>query len=138
MLKIIQTDSSHVDFLTLVEELNKELAVRDGEEFSFYAQFNKVDQIKHVIVAFWDEQPAGCGAIKSFEDQAMEIKRMFVQPAFRGKGVASKILKSLEQWTLDLGFSRCVLETGKKQPEAIGLYQNQDTVLFPITGNMRG
>ena len=122
-LTLIRTDSNNIDFRELVILLDKELAIRDGEEHTFYAQFNKVDAIKHVVVAYQNEIPVACGAIKPFSDTAAEVKRMFVHPDYRKKGYAARILTELEKWTVELGFLKCVLETGKRQPEAISLYQ---------------
>jgi GNAT superfamily N-acetyltransferase len=116
----------------LVALLDKDLAVRDGEDHAFYAQFNKVDAIKEVIVAYHDGNPVGCGAIKPFSAIEAEVKRMFVHPDNRKQGIAAKVLNELEHWAAELGFSVCVLETGKKQPEAIALYQK---VGYYITAN---
>ena len=71
-----------------------------------------------------------CGAFKEFNEDSVEIKRMFVQPDFRGKGIASKALKVLEDWAKELNYSYAVLETGLRQPEAIALYKkNNYTVI---------
>jgi putative acetyltransferase len=64
----------------------------------------------------------GCGAIVLTPEYG-EIKRMYVQPAQRGKGLAQGVLSLLEQAALDQGCPLLVLETGPAQPEAIGLYQ---------------
>ena len=48
---------------------------------------------------------------------------MFVNPDFRGKRIAAKVLNELENWATELGYERCILETGLKQPEAIALYE---------------
>ena len=66
--------------------------------------------------------PVGCGCFKKFNNSTVEIKRMFVPLSFRGKGISKKLLIELEQWAKEKGFSGFVLETGKKQHEAIGLY----------------
>lgn len=123
MITLKRTTSNDNDFQNLVRELDKELAIRDGEEHDFYAQFNKIDMIKHVVVAYENEIAVGCGAIKSFDENSMEVKRMFVPLENRGKGIASIVLKELELWASELGFPKCVLETGYKQPEAIRLYE---------------
>lgn len=122
-LTLIRTNSDNTDFRKLVTLLDKDLAIRDGDEHAFYAQFNKVDAIKEVFVAYKNETPVACGAIKAFSENAAEIKRMFVHPEHRKQGIAVKILTELENWAAELGFKECVLETGKKQPEAIALYQ---------------
>ncbi|QIL39548.1 GNAT family N-acetyltransferase [Pedobacter sp. HDW13] len=122
-LTLIRTSSDNADFRKLVSLLDRDLAVRDGDEHAFYAQFNKVDAIKEVIVAYQNNNPIGCGAIKPFSTSQAEVKRMFVHPDSRKQGIAASVLNELETWATEIGFSACVLETGKKQPEAIALYQ---------------
>lgn len=131
-LALIRTNSEHPDFRQLVTLLDQDLAIRDGDEHTFYAQFNKIDSIKEVVVAYQNQIPVACCAIKPFSESTAEIKRMFVHPGSRQKGIAIKILNELENWAKELGFSECVLETGKKQPEAIALYQK---VGYHITHN---
>ncbi len=70
-----------------------------------------------------NKRAVGCGAIKQFETGIMEVKRMFVPLEERGKGIAAEILKELETWAMELGNTKCILETGVKQPEAISLYK---------------
>jgi GNAT superfamily N-acetyltransferase len=135
---LTKTNSSNSDFISLVKLLDKELHVRDGEEHSFFAQFNKIDTIKHVIVAYENNIPVGCGAIKEYDTTTMEIKRMFVKPESRGKGIASLILSDLESWAKELGFSKCILETGLKQPEAIALYKKNNYEITPNYGQYIG
>lgn len=122
MISLKKTNSEDSDFIQLVSELDADLRIRDGEEHGFYAQFNKIDQIKHVVIAYQDDKPVGCGAIKAYDIITMEVKRMFVLPELRGIGIASKILIALEEWATDSGYEKCILETGVKQPEAIALY----------------
>jgi putative acetyltransferase len=122
MYQFKRTNSEDPDFHPLVAELDKDLAIRDEDEHAFFAQFNKIATIKYVVIAYENESPVGCGALKEYETGIMEIKRMFVSPEQRGKGIASLILAELEQWTKELGFTTCILETGKKQHEAIALY----------------
>jgi len=64
----------------------------------------------------------------------MEIKRMYVLENRRGEGIASVILRELEKWALELGYGKCLLETGKKQPEAIRLYQKNGYGIVPNFG----
>lgn len=133
-MEILRTDSKNQIFIELVQHLDADLAVRDGEDHSFYSQFNKLDSIKHCIVAYEDNIPIGCGAIKSFAPGVFEVKRMFTLPAYRGKGVASKILSELEKWAAELSATKCILETGKKQPEAIELYNRNGYIQIPNYG----
>ena len=134
MLSLHRTTSADPDFQSLVTLLDADLKIRDGEEHDFYNQFNKIDAIRHVIVAYLDEQPVGCGAFKEYDPQTVEIKRMFVHPDVRGQGIAVQVLAALESWAAECGYSACVLETGKKQPEAIGLYQKAGYVIIPNYG----
>lgn len=122
MLTIIRTSSDHPDFKGLVQLLDKDLAVRDGDDHTFYHQFNGIASIRHALVAYEDEIPVACGAIKSYDPSSMEVKRMYTHPDHRKKGIASAVLSELEQWAAELGNSRCVLETGINQPEAIAMY----------------
>ena len=134
MIRITRTNSDNQDFIQLVKHLDADLAERDGEDHSFYAQFNKIDKIKYVAVAYEDDQPVGCGAIKECALDTMEIKRMYTSPESRGKGIASKVLHELEAWAAELSYEKCILETGKKQPEAIGLYQKNGYKIIPNYG----
>lgn len=122
MITITRTDSSNPDFVALVQLLDADLAVRDGDDHAFYAQFNKTASLAHTLVAYQDGTAVGSGALRPLADGSLEIKRMYTLPAYRGKGIASAILAALEKWAVELGFSRCVLETGKNQPEAIAMY----------------
>ena len=122
MTTIIRTNSGNKDFLELVQLLDVDLALRDGEDHSFYSQFNKIDLIKYTVVVYEDGSAIGCGALKNVTPGTMEIKRMYVVPVCRGKGIAVKILSALENWAKELACEACILETGKRQPEAIKLY----------------
>ena len=137
-LTLIRTNSNNADFIQLVALLDKDLAVRDGDEHAFYAEFNKVDSIKQVVVAYQNGMPVACGAIKPLSETAAEVKRMFVHPDYRKKGIAAKILTELEAWATELTFEECVLETGRKQPEAIGLYQKVGYQVRPNYGQYIG
>ncbi len=123
MITMRRTNSGDNNFLHLVVELDKDLAKRNGDSNDFFAQFNKTDLIKNVIVAFKGNTPAGCGAMKPYDHYVMEIKRMFVQPDMRGNGIAVAMLQELEAWAKELGYKKCILETGDQMPEAIRLYQ---------------
>lgn len=134
MLNLVRTNSDDSDFRELVALLDADLQIRDGAEHSFYAQFNKINKIREVVVAYENGKAVGCGAFKEYSAGAAEIKRMFVRPENRGRGIAGKILTELETWAKELDFSACILETGVKQPEAIRLYQKSGYVTIPSYG----
>ncbi|MFN0033311.1 MAG: GNAT family N-acetyltransferase [Flavobacteriales bacterium] len=122
MQKIIRTIGTNADFQHLVTLLDAELRQRDGDEHAFYAQFNQSVFLQHVVLLYDGDDALGCGALKPYSPGTVEVKRMFVKDAHRGKGMATTILQELEAWAVEEGFDTCVLETGIKQPEAIALY----------------
>lgn len=138
MPTLTRTTSENPDFRALVALLDQDLAVRDGAEHAFYAQFNKIDLIRHAVVAYLDGEAVGCGAFKEYSAAEVEVKRMYVRPAHRGQGVAAAVLTGLEQWARELGYTACVLETGKKQPEAIRLYEKSGYARTPNYGQYAG
>ena len=134
MIKLIRTNAQNYDFVALVKDLDAELTVRDGCDHEFYDQYNKIDMINHVVIGYRHEMPVACGAFKEHEPSVAEIKRMFTNPAYRGKGFASEILKELETWAFELNYNKCILETSIRLPEAIGLYQKHGYRLIPNYG----
>lgn len=138
MIQLTRTDSSHPDFIGLVKLLDADLAVRDGDDHAFYHQYNGIADIKYAIVAYENDAPLSCGAIKAFDAESVEVKRMYTVENGRGKGIASKVLAELEQWAKELGYQRCILETGIRNPEAIGLYQKYGYQQIPNYGQYAG
>ncbi len=134
MITIARTDSENQDFKEMVRMLDDYLAVIDGKDHSFYAQFNKLDKIRHVVVAYDHVQPVGCGAMKEYASDTMEIKRMYVPPGQRKKGIATTILFELERWAGELSYAKCILETGRRQSEAVALYQKSGYRVIPNFG----
>ena len=124
-------DNSSLDFQALVTKLDAELAFRDGDDHAFYHQFNGIDVLNHVIVAYDKGHPVGCGAFKARNKQQVEIKRMFVLTAARKKGCATAILTALETWAAKEGFIEAILETGKAQIEALSFYTKQGYTVIP-------
>lgn len=123
MANLVRTNSDDADFRKLVVLLDEDLQIRDGAEHAFYAQFNKIDKIRHVVVAYEDEKAVGCGAFREYSANTAEIKRMFVLPEHRKRGIAGQILTELENWVRESDYTECILETGINQPEAIGFYK---------------
>jgi putative acetyltransferase len=126
-----RTNSADPDFRRLVVDLDEHLADVDGDEHSYYAQFNGLDQIAHVVVAYEGDEAVGCGAFKRYSDSSVEIKRMYTKPEHRGKKIGALILAELESWASDLGYSESILETGHKQKAAVRLYENSGYSVIP-------
>ncbi|MBE7174984.1 MAG: GNAT family N-acetyltransferase [Mucilaginibacter polytrichastri] len=137
-MTIKRTDSTDPDFVTLVRELDQFLAVTDGDEHAFYAQYNKIDLIRYAIVICNGDEPVGCGAIKTYAPGTMEVKRMFTRDTYRGKGIAGMILNELETWAAELDSTRCILETGLRQTAAIRLYEKSGYARIENYGQYAG
>jgi putative acetyltransferase len=138
MVTLTRTDSSNSDFRTLVAALDRDLAIRDGADHSFFDQYNKIDMIKHVVLAYMDAEAMGCGAIKEYAPGIMEVKRMYVPPEKRGLGIASYVLGELEKWATEMNYKKCILETGLAQPEALRLYKKNAYTIIPNYGQYAG
>jgi putative acetyltransferase len=137
-IKTIRTNSKNKDFLNLVKELDAYLKVTDEEEHDFYNQFNNIDVLKEVVVTYVSGIAVGCGAIKKFDNSAVEVKRMFVLKEHRGTGVAQRLLVALENWAKELGYRKCVLETGIRQIEAVKFYKKCTYKVIPNYGQYNG
>jgi putative acetyltransferase len=122
MIKIVRTKSNNEDFLGLVKLLDDELNSRYGIIQLEYHKYNKTDNLDTAVIGYVNDIPAGCGCFKVYDDNSVEIKRMFVRSDFRGSGIAKMILLELERWAIEKGFSKSILETGTRQPEAIKFY----------------
>lgn len=138
MIRIVRTTSADKNFLKLVQALDKLLAILDGDDHAFYAQFNKVEALQHTLVAYDGEIAVGCGAIKQMDETTAEVKRMYVEEAFRNKGIASMLLAELENWATELGHTRCILETGIRQTDAIALYKKNGYRVMENYGQYAG
>ena len=122
MLKVRRTTSDNKDFKNLLDELNNDLRARySNNEYKFDIDI-KIDRLETVALAYINDITLGCGCFKEIKEDTVEIKRMFVNPYFRGYGVASAILEELTKWAKELCYSWAVLETGEQQPESIKLY----------------
>lgn len=130
MIHLVKTNPSNPDVALLIEALDKELSITDGDEHSFYNQFNGVEDIQHMILVYDNDVPVSMGALKHYNTTTVEIKRMFTVPTSRRKGLASIVLNELENWSKELNYCRCILETGTRQLSAIALYkENQYQII---------
>jgi GNAT superfamily N-acetyltransferase len=137
-MKIERVNSRHKDFIGLRRKLDAELQNRYGSQQSAYDKHNVIDSIITAIVGYIDEKPVACGCFKVIDDQTVEIKRMYVVDDFRKNGLAKIILQALEKWAAQLGYTIAILETGKGQPEAIGLYKKCGYVVTVNYGPYKG
>lgn len=129
---ILRTNSENPDFIQLTGRLDVELCRIYDTNPEDYEEYNRITDLHTVVVVYENEQAVACGCFKIFDENTVEIKRMFVDDNQRGKGIASAMLTELETWARELGYENSVLETGKGQPNAIKLYQKYG---YQITEN---
>jgi len=135
-MKIIRTTYLNPAFQELVVQLNEDLANRDGKDHPL-SQFNEITHLKYVVVVYLKNKAVGCGAIAKYNLSAMEIKRMYVLPSYRGQQLGENILSELENWTKELGLSKCVLFMGVNQPEAMKLYLRNNFSVIENYGKLK-
>lgn len=123
MINLNKCDSRCKDFINLFECLDADLRKRNGDMQDFYGKYNVLPLIETVIVMKDDDIPVGCGCLKKYDNNFVEIKRMYIKSEYRGNGYSKKILENLEKWALELGYTKAVLETGLNQTEALSLYK---------------
>lgn len=137
IIQLKRCSNTNKHFQQLIKQLNEEQAIRNGDKHDFYMQFNQINNLHQIVVAFNNNKPVGCGALKRFDENSLEIKRMFTIKNERNKGIAVKILKELEQWASELGFESCILETGTMNPEAIEFYKKHNYKSIPCYGQYK-
>lgn len=133
-MRIEVTAFDHPDAVALIAEVQQEYVVRYGSEDG-----TPVDPAEFApprglfLVAYVDDVPAACGGWRAHETD-VELKRMYVSPAFRGRGLARALLAELERTAAETGYRRVILETGQAQPEAITLYRSAGYTPVPRFG----
>ena len=130
----------------LITDLNAELSALYPEPGATHFRLDPSDVAPGAgifVVARWRGRPVGCGAVRCLRDpeivrevgpKAGEIKRMYVAPESRGRGIGRAVLDRLEAEAHALGLSRLVLETGTRQIEAIALYRRAGFIEIPAYG----
>lgn len=136
-MELIRTNSDNPDFKKLSALFDDYLVDIDGEEKDFFAFYNNV-YLDTVLVVYENSEVVGCGAFKKFDEHTAEIKRMFVHPNHRNKGIAKFVLTELELWANDLGFTSFILETSPKLTSAIAMYEKTGYQLIPNYGQYIG
>lgn len=132
-MELVRTNHHDTDFQELIKELDREFWVRYPDTQQNFVPFNTVDDTARVVVAYVNHQAIGCGCFRPMKGEAStaEIKRMYVRPAHRSKGVGKRILIALEAWALEENFLVAKLETGNQQPEAVRAYEQSGYQRIP-------
>ena len=134
MPEFIRTSSDNPDFQNLTSELDDELCRIYNTNKEDYEEYNRITGLPTVVLAYENDIAIACGCFKQFDAHRLELKRMFVKPGFRGKGIASMMVDELEKWGNELGYGTMILETGKGQPDAIALYRKLGYTDIPHFG----
>jgi putative acetyltransferase len=135
---IKRTTANDEDFQLLVKKLDHELWNELKEDQATYDQYNIVIDIPTAVVIYSDNEPVACGCFKKFNEQTVEIKRMFVQKDHRGKGLSKKILAELEQWAKEKKYQFSVLETSIHFTAAKKLYASNGYRVISNYGQYAG
>lgn len=136
-MKLYRTTSDNPDFKYLTGLFDDYLVDIDGEQKDFFAHYNN-KYLEHVLVVYEDNQAVGCGGFKEYDHETAEIKRMFVHPEHRNKGIASLILNGIEDWAKEIGYPNFILETSPKLKSAIALYEKKGYKYIPNYGQYIG
>lgn len=138
MVNLRRTTAGDKNFRNLVYELNNDLGARyNDHEYRYDVNIN-IDDLSTVVLGLINDDPVGCGCFKEIDSETVEIKRMFVNPYFRGLGVSSSILMELVAWAKELHYTTAVLETGKQQQESINLYRKHGFEIVENFGPYKG
>jgi len=135
---IKRTHTDHPDFQLLVSYLDHELWNELDEDQATYDPHNKVPGLSTAVMVYVSGQPAAIGCFKAYDTSTIEIKRMFVRKEFRGKGLSLKVLEELENWALENGYKKAVLETSIHFTIAKNLYKNSGYSVIPNYGPYHG
>jgi putative acetyltransferase len=125
-LTICREDLDSPVALALIDALDAELYARYPEPGANHFELDAQEVIETngaFLVAYVDGRPVGCGAVRCIGAGAAEVKRMYVRPDARSRGLGRALLGELEMIARELGAVRLVLETGERQGEALALYR---------------
>lgn len=136
-MKLLRTNSDHPGFKYLTKLFDDYLVDIDGEQKDFFAHYNN-KYLENALVVYENDQAVGCGGFKEYDQNTVEIKRMFVHPEHRKKGIANLILNTIEDWAKEKGFQNFILETSPKLTSAISLYEKKGYKLIPNYGQYIG
>lgn len=136
-MKLIRTTSDNTDFQKLTALFDDYLIDIDGDQRDFFAHYNN-KYLEHVLVCYDGETAVACGGFKEYDAETAEIKRMFVLPDQRGKGIAQHLLTEIESWAKECGYPNYILETSPKLESAVAMYKKSGYQLIPNFGQYIG
>ena len=130
------TDGNSKDFIELCHGLDDFLneLVGGEENRSEYIQYNKLDDIRDVVIAYDKNVPVGCASFKRYDNENAEVKRVFVKKEYRGQGISIELMKMLEERAREKGFKYFILESGEPLIAAMALYRKIGYKVIPNYG----
>lgn len=136
MLEYKRTNGKNKDFIENCRRLDADLDQRIGKEIqrSKYEKYNQLDKINEAIVVYENNVLVGAGSIRYYDEINVELKRIYISPAFRGQGLGTKLVSLLIEWANELGYQRVLLETGEKLTESVALYKKLGFERIPNYG----
>lgn len=131
-----RTDGKNKNFIENCILLDMDLDRRVGNEIQRdkYNKYNQLDEIREAIVVYENNKPIGGGAIRRYNDEDIELKRVFVHPECQGRGIGTKLVSLLVEWAVELGYKRIILETGNILSEACAVYKKLGFQVIPNYG----
>lgn len=132
----VRTDGKNEDFIENCRLLDMDLDRRVGRQIKRekYEKFNQLDEIREAIVVYDDGKPVGGGAIRRYDDETVELKRVFVHNEYQGQGIGSRLVSLLIEWAAQLGYRRMILETGELLAESCAVYRKLGFTVIPNYG----
>lgn len=136
LTEFVRTDGKNEDFVENCRLLDMDLDRRVGRQIKRekYQKFNQLDEIQEAIVVYEDQKPAGGGAIRKYDDDTVELKRVFVHNEYQGRGIGSRLVSLLMEWAAELGYQRMILETGELLAESCAVYKKLGFEVIPNYG----
>ena len=139
-MQFIYTNGENKDFAFLCQRLDESLNELSGGEENRceYIELNSIANIHDVIIVYGSDVPIACGSFKKYDDESVEMKRVFVEKAHRGQGIAKAIMDRLEQAAKSKGYKNAVLETGRHMNIAVGMYKSIGYEIIDNYGPYKG
>ena len=132
----VRTDGKNEDFIENCRLLDMDLDRRVGRQIKRekYQKFNQLDEIREAIVVYDHGRAVGGGAIRRYDDENIELKRVFVHNEYQGQGIGSTLVSLLIEWAAELGYRRMILETGELLAESCAVYRKLGFAVIPNYG----
>lgn len=136
LMEFRRTNGKDKDFIENCRLLDMDLDRRVGKEIKRdkYTKYNQLDEIQEAIVVYKDNKAIGGGAIRKYDDENIELKRIFVHTNYQGQGIGSKLVSLLIEWAIELGYKRMILETGELLVESCAVYKKLGFEIIPNYG----